>query len=160
MQATKTVGGFRVKKNVTLPVHKLKPGEERYFQFVNAMHVGKDTGQIMNGKKMEPATIADVIDLQTGELGVLICATVLYKEITEQYPDDDYVGKAFAITMTKVPEKKYNLYSILEIEPDEAQQTAGNDRQGIPVRDEGQPEAAPVADTPPETRTAPKKGKK
>jgi hypothetical protein len=29
--------------------------------------------------------------------------------------------------MTKVPEKKYNLYSILEIEPDEAQQESGEE---------------------------------
>lgn len=135
----KRVGGFKVKKNVTLPVHKLKPGEERYFLFTSPMHIGKDTGQVMNGKKMEPATIADVIDLQTGELGVLICATVMHKEISEQYPGDSYIGKAFAITMTKVPEKKYNLYSILEIEKDEAQQEA-DPEQG----EEEQSEVEPV----------------
>jgi hypothetical protein len=120
-------GNFKIKKSVTLPVHKLKPGEERYFQFVSIMHIGKDTGQVMNGKKMEPATIADVIDLETGEMGVLICATVLHKELIDQYPNDSYVGLAFAITVIKVPEKKYNLYSIQEIEADEAQQEAGDE---------------------------------
>lgn len=118
---TKTRGGFKVKKALTLPVLKLKPGEEVYIQFAGHMHVSKDTGQTMNGKKMEPATVANVIDLTTGEMHVLICATVLNKEINENYPDDSYVGKAFAITLIRVPEKKYNLYSIIEIEADEAQ---------------------------------------
>lgn len=122
MQAqNKTRGGFKVKKALTLPVLKLKPGEEVYVQFAGHMHVSKDTGQQMNGKKMEPATVANVIDLTTGEMHVLICATVLNKEIHENYPDGSYVGKSFAITLIRVPEKKYNLYSIIEIEADEAQ---------------------------------------
>lgn len=131
MQTQKLRGGFKVKKNVTLPVIKLKPGEEAYLQFTGPMHVGKDTGQVMNGRKMDPATIAEVMDLSTGELGVLICATVLQKELNDGYPDDSYIGKAFAITVTKVPEKKYNLYSIIEIEVDEAQveAPAGNDHE-------------------------------
>lgn len=135
---TTTRAGFRVKKAITLPVLKLTPGEERYLQFIGAMHIGKDTGQSMNGKKMDPATVADVIDLQTGEAGVLICATVLQKEIRDAYPDDSYVGRGFAITVTKVPEKKYNLYSILEIEPDEAQ-------IAVEPTTEAEAEAAPAA---------------
>lgn len=128
MQATtKTRGNFKVKKALTLPVLKLKPGEEVYVQFTTPMYVGKDTGQVMNGKKMDPATIAKVIDLTTGEMHTLICATVLQKEINENYPGDEYVGKAFAITLTKVPEKKYNLYTILEIEADEAQVSAATE---------------------------------
>jgi hypothetical protein len=122
-------GGFKVKKSVTLPVIKLATGVERYLMFTGPMHQSKDTGQVMNGKKMDPATVAEVMDLQTGEVGVLICATVLQTEISEGYPDAGYVGRAFAITMTKVPEKKYNLYSILEIEKDEAQQDAADDAE-------------------------------
>jgi hypothetical protein len=127
--------GFRVKRAVTLPVLKLTPGEERYLQFITAMKIGKPVATVVGGKQMEPATIAEVVDLQTGEQGILICATVLQKELHENYPNDDYVGRAFAITVTKVPEKKYNLYSILEIEPDEAQVKA-------------QPETGAAAETP------------
>jgi hypothetical protein len=114
-------GGFKIKKAVTLPVFKLTPGEEVYLRFLGAMHVGKKTSAAVGGKEMEPATIAEVGDLQTGEIGLLICATVLQQELRTNYPDDSYVGKSFAITMTKVPEKKYNLYSIAEIDEDEAQ---------------------------------------
>jgi hypothetical protein len=128
----KTRGGFKVKKALTLPVLKLKPGEEVYVQFTDHMHISKDTGQSMNGKKMEPATIANVIDLTTGEMHVLICATVMNKEIHENYPDGSYVGKSFAITLIRVPEKKYNLYTILEIEADEAQVEAEAEASKLP----------------------------
>ena len=120
----RTVGGFKVKASVTLPIFKLAAGVQRFFTFDGPMHIGKDTGQVMNGKKMEPATIANVTDLETGEMGVVICATVMSKEIAENYPGETYVGKSFAVTLIRVPEKKYNLYEILEIEPDEAEVVA------------------------------------
>lgn len=122
-------GGFKVKGAVTLPVIKLAAGVQRFVHFDGPMHIGKDTGQVMNGKKMEPATVANVTDLETGEQGVLICATVLAGELRNAYPDDSYVGKGFAVTLIKVPEKKYNMYEILEIEPDEAR-VDGDNRGG------------------------------
>ena len=125
LNAVKMKGAFRVKKAVTLPIVKLAAGVARYVFFDGPMRIGKDTGQVMNGKKMEPATIADVTDLETGEQGQLICATVLAGNLRETYPDDSYVGKRFAITLIKVPEKKYNLYEILEIEEDDGDGDGG-----------------------------------
>lgn len=115
----KMAGGFKVKGAVTLPVLKLAASVQRFVYFDGPMHVGKDTGQVMNGKKMEPATVANVTDMETGEQGVLICATVMAGELRNAYPDDSYVGKGFALTLIKVPEKKYNMYEILEIDLDE-----------------------------------------
>jgi hypothetical protein len=108
---------FQKIRSVTLNVIKLVPGQPRYLAFLGAMHVGK---QIDDAK--EPATLARVVDLDTGEEGQIICPTVLQQEMRGAYEGDSYVGKAFEIVTTKVPEKRYNLVSISEIAiPDEMQ---------------------------------------
>ncbi len=140
-RATKYAGNFKVKGAVTLPVIKLAAGVQRFVFFDGPMHIGKDTGQVMNGKKMEPATVANVTDLETGEQGVLICATVLAGELRGAYPDDSYIGKRFAIRLIKVPEKKYNMYEILEIEEDEGNGEAG----GEPAQDKPAPKGKPAS---------------
>lgn len=102
---------FRKIRSVTLPVLKLAEGVERFFKFVTPMYVGKQIDD-----KKEPATLAQVIDLETGEEGLIIIGAVLRKELEEAYPNDAYRGKCFAIANNgKRGDKKYNSYSVSEI---------------------------------------------
>lgn len=101
---------FQKIKAVTLPVLKLELNETRYIAILGAMHEGKKIDD-----KKEPATLAHAVDMRTGEEGLLICATVLKKELQENYPGEDYVGKGFEITKHRDPEKKYNVFSIAEV---------------------------------------------
>lgn len=124
MQQQSMRGKFKVAKIVTLPLFKWKNDEERYYQFLEAMYVGKvvDNKSKKEGeKKKDPATLAKVINLETGEMGQIICGKVLQGILNEDYPEHNYVGKSFAITQYRTPEKDYNYYNIYEIEPDEAQ---------------------------------------
>ncbi|HEY4723992.1 MAG TPA: hypothetical protein VII92_19215 [Anaerolineae bacterium] len=107
---------FKTKKHVVKQLFKLKPGVEYYFTFKGPMHVGK---KIDDAK--EPATLADVVDLNTGEFGQIICAKLVRDALTDAYANDTYVGKSFAIELMRVPEKRYNmLKTFIEIEPEEA----------------------------------------
>lgn len=101
----------KVLKNVTLPVLKLKAdGQPRYFHIKGPMHLGKKVDD-----QKEPATLAQAIDCETGELGVIVCPTVMQKELNESYPGNGYVGKFFELVLTRVPEKSYNIVTLTEI---------------------------------------------
>lgn len=107
---------FKTKKHVVKQLFKMKPGQEYYFKFTGPMHVGK---KIDDAK--EAATLADVVELTTGELGQIICAKLLREALIESYTGDSYVGKSFAIELARVPEKRYNMLKTFnEIEMDEA----------------------------------------
>jgi hypothetical protein len=55
-------------------------------------------------------------DLETGQDVQVIVATVLRGILTEDYPNDSYVGKGFAITQYRVPGKDYNHFDVAELE--------------------------------------------
>lgn len=130
----KMIGQFQVVKNVTLSVFKLAAGVQRVFLFKTAMEVGKATAVKKGDKVMEPAVVATVIDLETGEEGTLICATVLRSEINAQYSGESYVGRAFAIKFYKVPEKTYNLYEIIEVKVPAEYQDAAPAPVAVPAK--------------------------
>lgn len=68
------------------------------------------------GTKMDPATVCQVTNLETGERQTLICNTVLVSTLEESYPDDKYVGLCFRIVKhEKAKGKKYNTFSIDQI---------------------------------------------
>lgn len=106
---------FKKIRSVTLPLIKWVNGVEKYFRFDGAAFIGKEVKQT-GTKKMEPATLAHVTDLESGEQGQIILATVLRKILDEEYPDNSYVGRSFAITQHRVDGKAYNTYTIEEIE--------------------------------------------
>lgn len=67
-------------------------------------------------EKMEPATICQVTNLETGERQTLVCNAVLVSTLDEQYPDDDYIGRGFRIVKhAKAKGKRYHTFSIDEI---------------------------------------------
>lgn len=120
--ATKAASQFKKLRSVTLPVLKLPKNDERYLYFVGPMHVGKTTsakaGTDAEGKAkpMEPATVAHCLDMATGEEGTVICPAVMVNELNANYPGETYVGRGFGVALTRVPEKRYNIVSLSEVE--------------------------------------------
>jgi hypothetical protein len=125
----KQIYNFKKLKAVTLQLFKMKMGTEYYFKFIGPMHLGKEIeqkdtvaadGTIVPAAKRAPATLAHVINLETGDEGQIICSTILNKELNDAYPGESYIGKCFAISMEKIDGKQYNLTLVTEIaEPEE-----------------------------------------
>ncbi len=116
---------FKRKKLLTRPVLKLEQDKPRYIKVEKAMFIGKDIkarNADPDEKKKEPATIIDAINLETREPVQIVANAVLKSVLNEEYPNDGYVGKCFAITkMGRQPGKQYNPFHIEEIEdPNEA----------------------------------------
>ena len=117
---------FKKVRNVTIPLIKIENDELRYFFFKGAMHEGKKIDE------KDPAILAHVIDLESGQEGQIICPTILVKELNENYGGNSYVGKSFEIVKTRVPEKRYNIVTITEVAtPEEVL----NDRASVEVLD-------------------------
>ena len=101
---------FEVAKHVTLPLFKI--GKEPLFcRFESKIVIGK----IVDDKK-EPPRMAQVTNMETGELGEIIVGIVLKTNLEENYPDGTYVGKIFRLEKIS-PEgaRKYSLYNITEM---------------------------------------------
>ena len=115
-----TASGLKFKKTkvVTVPVLKLMPGAPVYIKVEQKMEVSKQIETKKVGDKpMEPATIMHCTDLTTDNECLLIVGKMLASVINESYPADSYVGKLFEIeSKGKLGDKKYNVYSLTEIE--------------------------------------------
>jgi hypothetical protein len=110
---------FKLKKRFTLPLFKWKNDETRYYKFDGVIVQGKPIKEGRSGDaapRKEAAYLAPVIDLETGEKGQIILGLVLREILSEEFPDDGYVGKCFAISQSRVTGKNYNVYDISEIE--------------------------------------------
>jgi len=124
------------KKLLTRPVFKWTVGKTLHCRIESAMHVGKEIksrNATETDKKKEPATLCNVTDLSSGELGQFIANTVIKSTLDENYPNDTYVGLCFSITKQARQEgKQYDKFSIEEIDdpdvkkdrPDVAHDTA------------------------------------
>jgi hypothetical protein len=107
---TTTAPQFQRVRSVTLPVLKLEKNQTRYLAILGAMHKGKKIDD-----QKEAATICRAVDMSTGEEGQVICPTVMEKELNENYPGETYVGRGFEVTLTRVPDKRYNIVSLAEV---------------------------------------------
>jgi hypothetical protein len=123
------------KKLLTRPVLKWEVSKPKYLKIEASMHIGKEIksrSEKEGDKKKDPATIAHVIDLTTGEPAQIIVNAVLKSVLIDEYPGDAYVGKCFSITkQARQPGKQYDPFQIEEIEdPTEVAPTSketGND---------------------------------
>jgi hypothetical protein len=117
-------------KQVTMAVHKVPKDQEKYFLIQGPIHAGK---QIDDNKP--PAQLCEAIDLETGELGLLITPTVLKNELLSQYPGDAYVGKCFSLVMSMSKTKAgqpVNIPAICEIaDPREYAETTAKSEKGL-----------------------------
>lgn len=114
------IQGATVAKLVTLPVLKLETGKPRLLRINSPIeksrYVDPKAGVDEATGEKKRASICDVADLQTGELGRLVVATVIEKNLQEGYEGDAYVGRCFLIEKgLKRPDKRYIEYSIVEV---------------------------------------------
>lgn len=106
----------KIVKNITLPLIKPQLDKPFYIKVTSPMFEGK---KIESGDKasMEPATLVNCIDLETGAESQLIVPSVLHGIFDDEYKDDSYVDKGFMITKhPKVSGKRYHAFSVAEIE--------------------------------------------
>lgn len=107
----------KVKNKLTLPQFKFVVDQPRYLRIEGAIYLGKEMKPAEGKKPMEPAHLARVTDLETGELGEVIVPAVLKSTLEESMPNNAYVGKCFAITKQKRQEgKRYDKFGVDEIE--------------------------------------------
>lgn len=141
---------FKVLRQVTLPTFKLKKGREYFLKFETAMELGKE----IKNSTMGRATVMRAVDLETGELGIVLCPTILRNELAEQYPGDAYIGRCFSVVLYKVPEKRWTGVTLSEVsDPTEdaawkdaaALEYAKRKAEGAPA-DEEDPEDDPEED--------------
>jgi hypothetical protein len=105
------------KKLLTRPVLKFVKDEPRYIKFEGAIYLGKEMKIKEGEKKKDPAHLADVVDLSTGELAQIIVNAVPMSVLKENYPGDSYVGKCFMIMrQSRQPGKDYDPFKVEEIE--------------------------------------------
>lgn len=118
---------YEVTKNVTRDFFMIPDdGSPMYLKFESPFIVDPTIEVKMrrgknNDDKKEPMEIADVINLQTGELGRLIGNEVVKSELRTQYPNDSYVGKVFEFKQgsqkTGRGGNKYRTFKIAELRP-------------------------------------------
>jgi hypothetical protein len=113
--AIKGLPGFRVARNVTLPLSKWKNEQPKFLLIESAIFQGKEIAQKDGQPEEKPADLLNCIDLETGEQAQIIVGTVLKGTLQDEYPDNAYVGKYFSITQLRDPGKKYNTYSVQEL---------------------------------------------
>ncbi len=106
------------KKLLTRAVLKFVMDEPRHVKFEDAIYLGKEMKQKAgDDKKKEPAHLANVVDLTTGELAQIIVNAVPMSVLKESYPNDGYVGKCFTIMRQKrQPGKQYDPFFVEEID--------------------------------------------
>ena len=126
----------KTKKLLTRPVLKLQQDKPEYVKIEGPMFVGKEIKpQKEDDKKNKPATIVNVINLQDGSEMQIVMNAVLKSVLTEEYPNETYVGKCFSITkQARSPGKSYNPFHIEEIEDPATQEEAPSPVSGSKKR--------------------------
>lgn len=118
-------GEIEVVRNVTLPFIIIpSDGNPFYLKFNTAIELDKTTfsERVRKGKtdadgkaqSAEPMHIAEVTNLQSGEVGRLVAHQVLESNLNEAYPNNGYVDKCFKISKQKSA-KRYFTFNIVEI---------------------------------------------
>jgi hypothetical protein len=115
----KPVLKFKRIASVSRPVLKLALNKVYYIQIQSPFKVEQLTEEQRKKSaypESETITIFDVVDLETGEELQLVGRSVFVSEISEKYPDNSYVGKAFEFSLSKPEGKRYTVPRIYEIE--------------------------------------------
>lgn len=108
--------GFKAKRSVILPTLSLQVGQARVLRFNSAMRQSTINDPDPK-KKMKPATICQVTDVQTKENYNMIVPAVLESSLKEGYPADAYVDKTFyVLKKPKRAGKRYFDFELTEVE--------------------------------------------
>lgn len=111
--------GLTIKRTITVPSLVLKVvGEGAALRFDSAMRISTIQQKAGEGKQMDPATIANVTDVKTGEQFIFLVPSLVKSNLQNNYPDDGYNGKAFWICNKgkRKPSQRYNDFEIQEVE--------------------------------------------
>ena len=106
----------KIAKRVTVPQLKVTAETPLYIYFQTPIYKGREVRCTQEGQQMAPADLARVVDLMTNNLCEIIIGTVWHARLIDSYPNQAYVGKAFAVVQHKVEGKRYKTYEITEIE--------------------------------------------
>ena len=110
----------KIIKILTLPLLKLEEGVPVYIKFEGPTFIGKEIAEEGDKKRKEPPTMANVTNLETGELAQIMLGSVLQGILADDYPGDRYVGKGFMVLLGAKKRSKhggaYNTYNVSEIE--------------------------------------------
>lgn len=105
---------FKVKQQVSgVSMLKVETGDVVHVKFTSAFKVGKI--------KNNPATLASVVNLETGEIAKIIVSKVLFNILEENYPNESFVGKSFRIEKGEKVKGKaggnaYNEFEVFELD--------------------------------------------
>lgn len=105
-------------RRVTRPVLKLEEDKPVFVRAMSALYEGREIKPAPgNEAQMKPATLLDVVNLETGEEAQIVTGAVLASNLREGYPGDAYKGKCFQITkLPKQKGKRYFGFDLIEIE--------------------------------------------
>ena len=108
---------FRKTKLVTVPVMKIDFDKPYYVRLDSPFYLGKEIKEKSGKPSKKPATLVNVTNMETGDLGIIVCNEVLKSTIEEGYPENSYQGKIFEIIKHPKKEgKEYCTFSIAECE--------------------------------------------
>lgn len=118
---------YKKVRSVTLPTLSMKDaGTLVHILFMSAFVLGRKMEQDKKAGEDEkqPAHVANIINLDTGEEMQIVGSKVLRGTLEEEYPESSYVGKCFEIeNLGKHKGGKsaegYNTFRIIEVEKPE-----------------------------------------
>lgn len=123
---------FQRVRSITLPQLKIKDHTEYFVKFIGAMALGDKITIPQGGNargdeatrqaRMEPPTLAKVINLETGEEMQIVVNSVLKSELEKHYPEQVYVGKCFGFSVWPIENKRYKGISLYEVQDTQAAQ--------------------------------------
>lgn len=109
---------YVVVKKLNNGMTKLEPNQEYHFMFKAPIRRGQT---VINARGLpeKSADVALVVDLDTGKDTSIVINATLGSSLNENFPNDGYVGKSFAITCTgQVAGKRYKGFEVNEISID------------------------------------------
>lgn len=110
---------YKVTKQLNSNLWKWEDGVEKVFTILSPIRAGRVVTNPRNGIAKAP-DVMTVRDIEGNEHEILV-ATVLRSTLTENYPDDAYVGKTFACTQGPVPDgKRYKTMDVKEVTLEDA----------------------------------------
>lgn len=108
---------FVLKRRVTMPLLSWKEiGKPITFKALDKYKYTTEK-ETKKGEKLAATPMMPVIDLQTGQEARLIVGAIMLSLFEEDYKNEDYVGKSFALINHGKPEgKRFNDIELVEIE--------------------------------------------
>lgn len=108
---------YKQKRVLTIPTLVLKDNQPVILKFTGPMFTGKIMPVKEGQTEKAPATLANVVDVETGEVYQLMVNSVLHALLDEEYEDNAYVGKVFSVERLPARAgKAYNGFKVSEME--------------------------------------------